>query len=122
MEWWGWITWATTLITAVTALVLGIRAERRARYHRHWTMEIEPRRVTFHNRTGEDASNVWLRVSIPWQIGSRRAVMSMVPADGEAAFVIHSPEGTDRDTPFVAWLTWQRSSTGREYTIRCGTP
>jgi hypothetical protein len=114
MEWWAWIAWGTSIAAGTGGLILGIRSEVRNRYQTHWTLELAPRKVTLHNRTGEDANNVGIRVDPHlWRVANYRAY-SLVPANGEAYFAV-TADGAEEHTPFQLELTWTRARTGRRY-------
>lgn len=118
MEWWQWVAWSVALLSGLGGLILGIRAERRARYRPLWTPEIERQSSLFHNRTGEDAINVRLDVGDGWRLTNYRPYSAV--ASDEAARFATVPTPLDSKAPFSAVLRWVRASSGREYRVRIG--
>ncbi|MGB3414149.1 MAG: hypothetical protein WBA28_05475 [Microbacteriaceae bacterium] len=112
MEWWGWITWSVTALIALGGLVLGIRAERRVSvYKADWSVFVRSN-VTIINRTGEDASDVFLSA----QTAEKPTTVGFVRNDEERTVMIRVPMDTPfKSQPFVPAIYWTRSRTGERY-------
>lgn len=119
-QWWEWLGWVVAILSGVGGLWLGIRAEMRNRYKKAWTLEIARGRVTFHNRTGEDANDVQLLLDPKLWQPVNYMPYSMVPANGSAGFALR-PTAATRETPFTVGITWTRPSTSASYRKNFGT-
>ncbi|GAA2176940.1 hypothetical protein GCM10009847_00870 [Leucobacter tardus] len=114
MDWWEWVTWGGTALIAAAGLVLGIRAERRVSYRKHWVVVDGP--VTYViNRSREDAT----RVNIEFfgaDVVSGSTMRPFVEADKVLALTLRTPE---RKVAEVGWrISWTRPLTEKRYHLR----
>lgn len=127
MDWLAWEGWSDpqwwavffTALAAIIALVLGIRAEIRGAYSKAWSVSGRGDSVTVVNRTGEDASDVTIRVVAD---GFKHEQIDLVRRDEEVSVAVPLPRGIEGDTRFrvAVTVTWIRSRNGWRYSKRAG--
>ncbi|TFB88607.1 hypothetical protein [Cryobacterium luteum] len=108
---WELARWLGTWSVAFGALVLGIRAERRARkYAANWTIHAKHDTGTVINRTGEDASHVSANL---FPGGGSFLFERDIVHDGESvSFTIDRPIHQSVD---VVQVRWKRPADGNRY-------
>lgn len=106
---WDWLAWSLTTLVAIGGLVLGIRAETRARYRPDFRVVVEDSKSRAINRTGEDATEIHA-FFLP-SGGGAVFTSPFLAADNEVTFAMPDlPTPDDRIT-----VDWVRPLTGKRY-------
>lgn len=112
MQWWEWVIWVLAVFTGMSGLVLGVRAELRStHYSTLWVIKAgNP--VKVFNRTGEDATDVRLKVVRGALVGARSQY-----AHVEKDAAISAPIRPDSANMFAIELEWTRPTNGKRYRL-----